>query len=96
MSAKPKCPKCGTPLNVWNLWAREQLLRPMRVACHDSGCNWSRVIKSGEILRLATTKPETCKWRDSAQPIGCLLTNKHESTPKFCSGCGKPVEVVDA
>ena len=94
MSAKPKCPKCGHPLDSYATWRREVESHPFGVAC--AKCKWVRMVSRAAIIRLATQgKPETCKWRDSAQPIGCLLTNKHESTRKFCSGCGKPVEVVN-
>jgi len=89
---KPKCPKCKKRrLGRWST---------SDVMC--GSCGWTKRLSDTAIIRLALEpkKPETCKWRRSkftgAMTNDCGLAGwLGTSMPRFCSDCGKPVEVVN-
>jgi len=91
---KPKCPKCGHPLDSYATWRREVESHPFGVAC--AKCKWTRMVSRAAIIRLATQgKPETCKWEHSGE--GDYISPHAAFMPwfPFCPHCGKPVEVVE-
>lgn len=99
---KPKCPKCGHPLDSYATWRGEVESYPFGVTC--AKCEWMRMVPRAAIIRLAveSNKPKTCKWqarRSEFNPLtsygtGCgVLRGILEGN--YCSGCGKPVEVVN-
>lgn len=104
---KPKCPKCGHPLDSYATWRGEVESYPFGVTC--AKCEWMRMVPRAAIIRLAveSNKPKTCKWTPdedgnwspACDPIDALFVfndgGPRENQMRFCHSCGKPVEVVN-
>ena len=87
---KPKCPKCGHPLDSYATWRREVESHPFGVAC--SKCKWVRMVSRAAIIRLATAKPETCKWwHRPAAYVWTSCCGSYPEATKYCPDCGKPL-----
>lgn len=98
---KPKCPKCGkaaTLATYGSTWKHGTRIECVKI---QGGCGWAKQVSRAAIIRLAVAKPETCKWSAVGRmgfldyyTTGCAM-QRGRIEGNFCSGCGKPVEVVN-
>lgn len=90
---KPKCPKCGKSLDSPNnLWGRTD--GASTVACF---CGWSRRVSRAAIIRIATQGKCKRVTREGVLVGGDCGYRGYPTrrVPRYCEGCGKPVEVVN-
>ena len=92
---KPKCPKCGHPLDSYATWRREVESHPFGVAC--AKCKWVRMVSRAAIIRLATQGKCKRVTREGVLVGGDCGYRGYPTrrVPRYCEGCGKPVEVVN-
>ena len=88
---KPKCPKCGC--GVLGVVCAAHC--GVSVACGD--CGWFRKVSRAAIIRLATQGKCRRVTREGVLVGGDCGYRGYPTrrVPRYCEGCGKPVEVVN-
>ena len=89
---KPKCPKCKQrQLNEIGIASKTH---PRIVMCL---CGWSRRVSRAAIIRLATKGKCRRVTREGVLVGGDCGYRGYPTrrVPRYCEGCGKPVEVVN-